>query len=163
MSHVFQSASGLLPLTPYEPTEPDDVGGRASVEVAEGQLTLDDLLTELHAQHAERHEHSIPAPGRRMVHRVLTALLEVYTGRRAASQLDGWLTPTLQRRVRSAPRAVGIRHVLRNIHVCRPADGALEVCGTAFLDERARALVARFEHGSSGWRCVLFTLLPPRN
>lgn len=156
---TFQSDNGLLPLSPYEPAE---LGDLAKGEIAEGQLTLDDLLAELHAQHPTHYERTIPAPGRRMVHRVLTALLEVHTGRRAAAQLDNWLTPTLQRLIRTAPRAVGTRYVLRNIHVCRPADDALEVCGTAYLNNRARALVARFEHGVTGWRCTLFTMLEPR-
>lgn len=158
--HAFQSAGGLLPLNPYEPIE---FGERSQSEVAEGQLSLDDLLAELHAQQLTRHQFTLSAPGRRMLHRVLSALVEVQAGRRAASQLDGWLTPVLQRRLRAMPRTVSTRYVLRNIHVCRPAEKALEVCGTAHLIDRAYALVARFEHGESGWRCTMFTVLGRRS
>ncbi|EHK81449.1 Rv3235 family protein [Saccharomonospora azurea] len=157
--NAFTSASGLLPLNPYEPT---GFGERSQGEVAEGQLSLDDLLAELHAHNVARHEYTLSAPGRRMLHRVLTALVEVQAGRRPASQLDGWLSPMLQRRLRARPRTVSTRYVLRNIHVCRPAEDALEVCGTAHLTDRAYALVARFEHGETGWRCTLFTVLGRR-
>lgn len=157
--HAFQSASGLLPLNPYEPTE---FGERSQGEVAEGQLSLDDLLAELHAENVTRHAYTLTAPGRRILHRVLTALIEVQAGSRAASQLDDWLSPVLQRRFRATPRRASTRYVLRNIHVCRPADGALEVCGTAHLTHRAYALVARFEHDGGGWRCTLFTVLGRR-
>ncbi|WP_019819221.1 Rv3235 family protein [Saccharomonospora saliphila] len=163
----FSPASGLLPLRPYEPGEhdPDPDSSPAAQsrppEVADGQLTLDDLLAELEAERPR--PESVPAPSRRLLHRVTTGLLEARTGRRPLAQLDPWLAPVLRRRLRATPpRLDGPRYILRNLHVCRPAEEALELCGTATAQARACAVAARFEHDSGGWVCVAFAVLEPR-
>lgn len=152
-------ASGLLPLTPYEPTDAGEPLQRG--DIAAGQLTLDDLITELRAARRTGTGPDIATPGRRMLHRVLAALLEVHTGRRPAGQLDPWLTPLMRRHLRLPSPPNAVRYVLRHIHVCRPTERALEVCGTAYVHERACAVAARLEHGPHGWRCAAFTVLEP--
>lgn len=157
----FSPGGGLLPLSPYEPTGEEDPPTRPNV--AEGQLTLDDLLAELNAEHPAPRREPVSAPSRRILHRVMTGLLEVHTGRRPLTQLDAWLTPLVQRRLRAGtPRLDSPRYVLRNIHVCRPAEEALEICATATSHARACAVAARFEHDGNGWRCSSFTVLEPR-
>lgn len=149
---------GLLPLTPYEPVKRSS---RAPVpEVPSGQLTLDDLLEETRRREAEGRP--LPELGRRVIHGVLAALLEVHTGRRPLAQLAGWLAPPLYHALRVRTRASGTRYRLRHVHICRPSQDTVEVCGTANSYGRASAVAARFERGSEGWRCTSFTVLAPR-
>ncbi|WP_007027050.1 Rv3235 family protein [Saccharomonospora iraqiensis] len=156
--HPFSPDSGVVPLKPYEPGHIDDPPDPPSV--ADGQLTLDELLVERYEE--ERRRSSVTPPGRRLLHRVLTGLLEAYTGRRPLAQLTDWLDPPLYRRLRATvPGNDRPRYVLRNIHVCRPAEEALELCGTATAPTRACAVTARFEHGVHGWLCVSFSVLEP--
>ncbi|EHR52555.1 hypothetical protein SacmaDRAFT_4369 [Saccharomonospora marina XMU15] len=150
--------SGLLPLTPYEPV---DRGGPAPGPVVpEGQLTLDELLEEARQRDADGEP--LPELGRRAIHGVLAALLEVHTGRRPLAQLAGWLAPALFHALRVRTRASATRYALRHIHICRPSEHTVEVCGTAYAYGRASAVAARFEHGEQGWRCTTFTVLATR-
>lgn len=149
---------GLLPLTPYEPAKR---GGREPGPVVpNGQLTLDDLLEE--TQRREAAGRPLPELGRRAIHGVLAALLEVHTGRRPLAQLAGWLAPALYHALRVRTRANGTRYRLRHVHICRPSQDTIEVCGTAHAYGRASAVAARFERGGQGWRCTSFTVLAPR-
>lgn len=153
--HTFSPRHGLLPLTPYEPARNDATP--PVVVPADGQLTIEDALTDVPAQRSPAARR--PHLDRQRIHRVLTALLEVRGGRRPATQLATWVTPALLRTIRARAQADGPRYRLRQVHACHPSDAVVEVCATADTAGRARAVAARFEHGPAGWRCIAFAVV----
>lgn len=155
--HADSTATALMPLTGYEPREAGD--GHALVAVADGQLTLDELLADIPAPRSA--PVSRPELDRRRMHHLLNALLEVHEGRRAVAQLATRLTPELRARLRARSRAAGPRFTLARIHACHPAVGTVEACGTAHGSGHVLAVVARFQYSLDEWRCTYFALLDP--
>lgn len=93
---------------------------------------------------------------------VLTAILEVRSGRRSPDQLRAVLTPRMYQHLRVAPASPGPRYTVKSVRASQSAGGAIEVSGTAHADRRASAVMARFEHTESGWRCGFFLLVQPQ-
>ncbi|WP_410653904.1 Rv3235 family protein [Amycolatopsis sp. lyj-112] len=100
--------------------------------------------------------------GGRQIGRLLTTILEACDGRRPVIQVRPLLDPALYGvlldRRRPRPES-GYRP--RSLHVCHPADGAIEACATVEHGSRFLALAARFERTESGWLCTRFHLLEP--
>ncbi|GHF27200.1 hypothetical protein GCM10017786_71770 [Amycolatopsis deserti] len=93
---------------------------------------------------------------------VLTAILEVRAGRRAPGQLRTVVTPRMYQHLRVAPPSPGPRYTVRSVRASQSAPGTIEICGTAHADQRATAVMARFEHSEAGWRCGFFTVVQPQ-
>lgn len=95
--------------------------------------------------------------------RLAEALVEAAAGQRPVSQLVRWTTPQVQadlvRRAR-AVRAVGgppsrrVRPQVRSLHLCRPAEHALEVSVHVRHGERSRAVALRLERNGDRWICA---------
>ncbi|MEC3980680.1 Rv3235 family protein [Amycolatopsis sp. H20-H5] len=149
----------LRPLTSCEPARRTTPRRRALVSVPppDPQLALDlTPRTELLRR---------PVPGtldRRQVGRLVTAILEAYDGLRPAGQVRPIVAPELFPQLLHGDRGHGPHHHTRNVHTCHPAEGAVEACVTVDCGPRMLALAARFERGTSGWRCTRFQLLEPR-
>lgn len=152
----YSPRSGLLPLAQCEPGPRGPELVRVPTAVTADQLSLDDLLAE---PPATRSTAPSPELESQKLHWLLTALLEIYAGRRPVAQISGWLAPALQGLLRDRARASGPRYTLRKIHTCHTAQGVVEVCGTAHTSRRAYAVTARFQYESEGWHCVAFTVL----
>ncbi|NIH78716.1 Rv3235 family protein [Amycolatopsis viridis] len=93
---------------------------------------------------------------------VLTAILEVRSGRRSPSQLRPVLTPRMYHHLRTAPAAPGPRYTVRSVRASRSGPRTIEICGTAHAHQRASAVMARFDHSETGWRCGFFVLVQPQ-
>jgi hypothetical protein len=94
------------------------------------------------------------------VARLLRLVLEVIDGRRPAAQLDGVVAPSVLRYLRAACVAGPVRvSRLGSLRVCRPTEQAAEAAAVVEVDQRVRAVAARFEHQQAGWRCVAFRIL----
>jgi hypothetical protein len=88
--------------------------------------------------------------------RLLRLVLEVIDGRRPAAQLDGVVVASVLRYVRAARparRPVRVSRLL-SLRVCRPVEHAVEAAAVVGVDQRVRAVAARFELEQAGWRCV---------
>ncbi|MDQ0379305.1 Rv3235 family protein [Amycolatopsis thermophila] len=93
---------------------------------------------------------------------VLTAILEARSGRRSPSQLRPVLTPRMYHHLRAAPPSQGPRYTVKSVRASDSGPGVIEVCGTAHADQRASAVMAKFEHSETGWRCSFFALVQPQ-
>ncbi|GAA3823021.1 MULTISPECIES: Rv3235 family protein [Amycolatopsis] len=93
---------------------------------------------------------------------VLTAILEVRSGRRAPGQLRAVVTPRMYQHLRGAPPSPGPRYTVKSVRASHSTPGTIEICGTAHADRRATAVMARFEHSEAGWRCGFFTVVQPQ-
>lgn len=90
---------------------------------------------------------------------IASALVEVLSGDRGASQLNRMVTPAVQAQIRfaiSAPRpgAARLRHRIQTIHMSHPANGVVEVCAVLGNSARASALALRLELLDGRWRCT---------
>src|SRR5437660_1448506 len=91
-----------------------------------------------------------PGQVRDLIWRLLCVVLEVLDGRRPIDHLRGTLTPAVFESLRTrCHRTAGRQHRLRTLHTCRPAQGALEICGTVAVSfakhTKAIAIAARVE------------------
>lgn len=97
------------------------------------------------------------APSQAEVTRLMRLVLEVLDRRRPQTHLENWIPigdfRTLIREEHPGPRR------LRSVRPSAPLPGVLEVCATFDVDERARAMVGRFEFGQQEWRCTLLRML----
>jgi hypothetical protein len=95
----------------------------------------------------------------RQVRAVLNLILEVRTGHRPVSRLRALVAPGLYRLLGEDSQDPTPRYTLKTVHGCRVAPDAVEASGTAHSQGRAYAVVARFEQGAHGWRCIFFELI----
>ncbi|HEX4224217.1 MAG TPA: Rv3235 family protein [Pseudonocardiaceae bacterium] len=97
------------------------------------------------------------APSQAEVTRLMRLVLEVLDRRRPQAHLESWVPigdfRALIREEHPGPRR------LRSVRPSTPLPGVLEVCATFDVDERARAMVGRFEFGQQEWRCTLLRML----
>lgn len=97
------------------------------------------------------------APSQAEVTRLMRLVLEVLDRRRPQTHLENWVPigdfRTLLREEHPGPRR------LRSVRPSAPLPGVLEVCATFDVDERARAMVGRFEFGEQEWRCTLLRMI----
>lgn len=95
---------------------------------------------------------------------LLTALIEVTTGRRALPKMRSLLDEQAYSNIRdgcAAERAEG--YTVKSVHPCFPNSHVLEVCATAVHRRRHRAIaiVARLEAQQSRWRFTDFSVINP--
>jgi len=95
------------------------------------------------------------------VRAVLTALLDVRSGARPVSRVQGMVHLRLYRHLGNCQPLRDLRFTLRNLRLCRVATDAYEVSATAHGGGRTHGVVARFELLEPGWRCVMFDVLRP--
>lgn len=98
----------------------------------------------------------------RQLRAVLDLILEVRAGRQPPTRLRAHVDTRLFRVLSEESTTKSSRCTLKTVHVCRVAPDAIEACGTAHSQGRAHAIVARFERGRQGWRCVFFDFVRPR-
>ena len=104
-------------------------------------------------------DHELPEPAL-VARRLVIAVVEIATGRRAASQLRQHTSPAVQAGlVRDAGRITRLGSAqrpaaLHSLHVSEPADGVAEVVAVLQLENRFRALALRLEGLDGRWRCV---------
>lgn len=98
---------------------------------------------------------------RRQVRRLVTTILEACDGRRPAVQVRPILEPSLYGTLLGNGRRSRGSYMPRSVHLCHPAEGAVEACATVEHGVRFVALAARFQRTSSGWCCTRFHLLQP--
>ncbi len=98
---------------------------------------------------------------RRQIRRLVTTILEACDGRRPAIQVRPIVDPSLYGMLLDRGRRPGDGYVTRSVHLCHPADGAIEACATVEHGTRYVALAARFQRTRSGWLCTRFHLLEP--
>jgi hypothetical protein len=95
------------------------------------------------------------------VTRILRLALEVLDGRRPAAQLAPHFAPEPLRYWRAAVGQRTGRTPARcgRPRLCLPRSGAAEVAATCQVDDRFRAIAARFERTDGGrWRCTALRL-----
>jgi hypothetical protein len=92
---------------------------------------------------------------------VLRLVLEVIDACRPAVQLTKVATASVQRYVRAARLTGHPAHAsqLRSVRVCRPTAQAFEASAVVTVNQRSRAVAARFEHQQTAWRCVALRIL----
>jgi len=98
--------------------------------------------------------------GRRLAGIVALAWLEALSGQRPRRQLDGVLSPALQRRLASqvtSDRRCGGPVRLRRVISSCPRPGALEAAVLVEQDGRTSALAVRLERHLGAWRAVELT------
>jgi hypothetical protein len=144
----------LKPLRQYEPYR--DL--HRFIE-AGGQLTLDLLPARLPRPRAG-------AGGRTAlplthVRSVLNAVLEVRTGRRSLSQVQGMVGAQLYTQLALWPPLKDVRLTLKSLRGCAVPPSSYEASATAVTATRTYALMARFDLLDGGWRCTLFDLIAP--
>lgn len=126
---------------------------------AEGQLKLDLLPSRLPCPR-------VGADGRQplpltQVRSVLNAVLEVRTGRRSLSHVQGMVAARLYTQLGLWPPLKDVRLTLRSLRGCAVPPSSYEASATAVTATRTYALMARFELLDGGWRCTLFDLIAP--
>lgn len=94
---------------------------------------------------------------------VLNLILEVRAGQQPATRLRTLVNPHLLRSLSADIVATTHRYTLKSVRGCRVAPDAIEMCGIAYSQGRAYAVVARFERAPHGWWCVFFDLIQPRS
>ncbi|WP_219420344.1 Rv3235 family protein [Pseudonocardia nigra] len=101
------------------------------------------------------------APVQLPVARVLRLILEVIDARRPVAQLAAVAAPSVLRYARAARLAGRSARVSRllSLRVCRPTEHAVEAVAVVAVDQRHRAVAARFEQQQTGWRCVALRIL----
>jgi hypothetical protein len=97
------------------------------------------------------------SPGQPEVTRLMRLVLEVLDRRRPQSHLENWV-PISDFRALIRDDRVGPRR-LRSVRSSTPMPGVLEVCATFDVEQRARAMVGRFEFSGQEWRCTLLRML----
>jgi hypothetical protein len=100
-----------------------------------------------------------PALCSRLWH-LINQVLEAIDGRRPLGQLRPHFTATALSSIetRAKGRTTQTRSRLRSLHARQPADGVVEACGVAEIDDRRRAVAARFEVREP-LRCSVFRVL----
>lgn len=102
--------------------------------------------------------HPLPgAPTQAEITRLMRLVLEVLDRRRPQTHLENWL-PIADFRALMREEHPGPRR-LRSVRPSAPLPGVLEVCATFDVDERARAMVGRFEFSGQEWRCTLLRMI----
>lgn len=111
-----------------------------------------------------RDVHADPPAGQRRAaeaaaRQIASALVEVLSGDRGASQLNRMVTPAVLAQVRFAiaaprPGSTRLRHRIQTIHMSHPANGVVEVCAVLGNSARASALALRLELLDGRWRCT---------
>jgi uncharacterized protein DUF6459 len=99
------------------------------------------------------------APPGPMAQRLVTVVLEAFTGRRPVAQLRPLVTPGLFTVLNAGRRprwcAEGASTVrITSVRVSEPVDGVAEVAAVARRDGRAHAVAARMEGIDGRWRCT---------
>lgn len=104
-----------------------------------------------------------PPPGPRELTSLLTALLEVASGQRAASRVRSLLSEHLYQAIHTRQRTAPCgRYVLGQAHRSRPEHSVLETCATAHGSTCSLAVTARLEAQWAGWICTHFQPIVPR-
>ncbi|WP_219419956.1 Rv3235 family protein [Pseudonocardia nigra] len=95
------------------------------------------------------------------VARVLRLILEVIDARRPVAQLDEVVAPSVLRYARAARLAGRPARVSRllSLRVFRPTEHAAEAAAVVAVEQRRRAVAARFEQQQTVWRCVALRIL----
>jgi hypothetical protein len=154
----------LRPLTKCEPARRVAARRNRSVQRVprpDDQLMLDLPLPAGRLRPAPRVRPVPETLDRRQVGRRVTTILEACDGRRPAVQVRPILEPSLYGSLLGKGRRTGGSYVTRSVHLCHPAEGAVEACATVEHGVRFVALAARFQRTSSGWCCTRFHLLEP--
>jgi hypothetical protein len=153
----------MRPLKSYEPSQ-GAARQRTRAPIphsqGDGQLALD-----LHIGPSAPRAAEPPANApldRKLIGRMITTILEACQGHRPIGQVRPLLETGLYHRLLTGEPLRGQPYIVRSVHTCRPADGAVETCATVHSGSRAFAIAARFETTPSGWRCTRFELLNPR-
>jgi uncharacterized protein DUF6459 len=146
--------TALQQLRPYEPGRED-----TGVLPETGQAPAVELPREFGPSGARP---DAPPIELRQLRAVLNLILEVRAGHQPPGRLHALVHPRLFRLLSEETTVTSARYTLKSVHACRVAPDAIEACGTAHSQGRAYAVVARFERGPRGWRCVLFDLIRPR-
>jgi hypothetical protein len=92
---------------------------------------------------------------------VVRLVLEVIDARRPIAQLKGVATTTVLRYVRAARLAAYPARSSRllSIRICSPTGEVIEAAAVVRIEQRTRALAARFEQGQGQWRCVSLRII----
>lgn len=78
--------------------------------------------------------------------------------RRGGSRLGGFGRPAVGGAQRGAGAAVTSRPRVMSVHLCEPADGAVEACAVISAGVRRRALAFRLEGLDGRWQCTALHL-----
>lgn len=144
----------LTPLCEYEPFRDlhrfIDRGGR---------LTLDLLPARLPRPRAGDSRPLLPMTH---IRSVLNAVLDVRTGRRPLSQVQGWVGAQLYAQLGLWPPLTDVRLTLKSLRGCAVPPSSYETSGTAATAARTYALLARFDLQDAVWRCTVFDLIVPQ-
>jgi hypothetical protein len=102
-----------------------------------------------------------PDPPRSMeVGRLLTGVLEVLDGRRAAGQLASLLPCRYQRALLTSALATGVGpRALRSVHLSRTAQDTLDLCARIEHGGRSRAMTGRLALCGDRWEFTLLELV----
>lgn len=166
-------------MTPAPTTEPEVVGLRLPVPVADTQGTLALALLPRREPPATAGrsrtgaevlpiDHRLRTTIEEWARRFVQAAVEIVGGDRPVSQLIRWTTPDvyadLQRRAELVARAGGhqpglarvqpVRPRVVSIRSCFPRADAVEVAVHVKYGDRSRALAGRFERLEQRWTCV---------
>lgn len=104
-------------------------------------------------------------PGESTAHALATrmaqAILEVFTGRRAATSIRHQVSGAVALLLASTPtwKAEGPSYRLRSVHTCLPTARKVEACAVVETPKRARALALRLERADLHWLCTLLAEL----
>jgi hypothetical protein len=123
-----------------------------------GQLTLDLLPARLPRPRSGDGRPLLPIAH---VRTVLTAVLDVRTGRRPVSQVQGWVGAQLYAQLGLWPPLADVRLTLRSLRGCAVPPSSYEASATATTAARTYALMARFDLQDGVWRCTVFDLIVP--
>ncbi|TNC22775.1 Rv3235 family protein [Amycolatopsis alkalitolerans] len=96
------------------------------------------------------------------VRSVVNALLEVRTGRRSVTHVQGWTGLRLQAQLVVQPPLRIARPQLRGIRGCVVPPSSYEVAATVATATRVYAVAARFDLLDDTWRCTVFDVIAPR-
>lgn len=153
----------IRPLAPYEPP----VSRRQREPIDPGQLALPLALRA--TARVETHDVAVDRtaprpPSKRQLIGLLTALIEVGSGRRPLDKLRPMLDEQVCAEIRNG-QAAGLApgYTVHRVHPCAPAPRVLEVCATAVDRRRGRAVavVARLEARWTGWCFSHFAVIAP--
>ncbi|GAA4665481.1 MULTISPECIES: Rv3235 family protein [Amycolatopsis] len=92
---------------------------------------------------------------------VLNAVLEVRTGRRALSHVQGLVSAQLYAQLGLRPPVPSVRFTVQRVRACPVTPTTWEATATATTATRTYAVTARFDLTDAGWRCTFFDILRP--
>ena len=85
------------------------------------------------------------------------SVVEIWSGRRPASQLMRWTHSSIYSRL---TREVGTKSIkIHRIHIAQPLEGICEATITVKQGDRVRVLLLRFEGADKKWKCTFLEMI----